>query len=211
MADGSAHTVVPCVAAPDNDHIFPLGLHIFFISKCGVKQALCICLQEINCKIDPLRVPSWSLDVPGIGRAAGKHHPVKVVQELIRLYIPSHIHTGNKGNAFLLHDLTLPLHDPLFQLHVGNAVHQQPAHTVGALEHRHLVPPPVKLVRRRKPGGAAAYDRHSLAGAHLGWLRCRIPLGISVFNDGIFVFLCCHRLPVQAAGTGRLAQGRTHP
>ncbi len=79
MADRRAHTVVSSVAAADDHHVFILRVHILFILKMGVQQALSVGFQEIHRKINSLGVPAGRTDIPRLGGAAAEHHSVEIL------------------------------------------------------------------------------------------------------------------------------------
>ena len=62
------------------------------------------------------------------------------------------------------------IEEPLFQLELGDAVAQQPADAIGALENGDRVAGAVQLLGGREAGRPGADDGDALAGAHLGRL-----------------------------------------
>ena len=73
---------------------------------------------------------------------------------------------GDEGDALGRHQIDAALDDALVELHVGDAVHEQAADAVGALEDGDPVAGLVELGGGGKPGGAGADDGDLLAGAH---------------------------------------------
>ena len=123
----------------------------------------------------------------------------------------SDVCTGDEGYALLLHYLDFPVNYVLFQLHVGNPVHEESSYSVFPLEYSHIVSPLVKLIGGSQAGRPGSYHGNPFVGAQL-----RRPgtclTGLVCFLDyGIFVFLDRHRIPVQSAGTGCLAGRRADP
>ena len=98
----------------------------------------------------------------------------------------------------------------LFQLHIGDAVHQKSAHSVGALKHGDTVASLVELVCHGKAGGTASHYCYFLSGTNLGRLRVGISFFICILYDGILIFLGSHRFPDEIAGTCRLTECRTY-
>ena len=79
---------------------------------------------------------------------------------------------GSKDHALLLHDRQPAGQEPLLHLELGDAVAQQPADPVGALEDRDRVAGPVELVGGGQPGGSRPDDGHALAGPDPRRRRC---------------------------------------
>ncbi len=98
----------------------------------------------------------------------------------------------------------------LFQLHVGNAVHQKASHTVIPFVYGNLMAPFVELVSRRKACRAGAHNGHFLACAHLRRFCSGKSLLVCIFSDSIFIFLHRHGVTVMTAGTGRFTESRTY-
>ena len=86
-----------------------------------------------------LGVPAGHVQVAGLFCAAAQHYGIKICQQLLGGHGTAHIHAGAELNTLGLHQLDPAFDDRLVQLHVGDAVHQQTAHTVGALKHRNGV------------------------------------------------------------------------
>ena len=69
----------------------------------------------------------------------------------------------------------------------------------------------VQRVGRRKPGGSGTDNSDLFPGPAL-WRFCiRKSVGITVFNNAQLILLGADRFTVEAAGTGRLTQGRADP
>ena len=211
QADGSSHTVVACVAAADDHNILPFRGNEFLIRKIGIQQAFGGGPQKIHREIDAVQLPARGLDVSRIGGAAGQNHPVILFQEISGFLILSDIGVYNEFHAFRFHHLDLPVDDMLLQFHVRNAVAQKPAYPVKTFEYRNRMAPVIQLIGGGKARGAAADDGDLLAGPVLRRFRHRVAFLISIFNDGQLVASCAHRLPVQIAGTGLLAESRADP
>jgi hypothetical protein len=84
----------------------------------------------------------------------------------------------------MLHQLDPAQHDFLLvELHVRDAVHQQSARTIRALEHRHEMPRLVELCGRGEARRAGADDGDLLARANLGRFRHHPALVPPVIDD----------------------------
>jgi hypothetical protein len=63
----------------------------------------------------------------------------------------THLGIRHELDALLGHEIDTTLNDFLVELHVGDAVHQQPADSIGPLEDSHPIARLVKLIRARQP------------------------------------------------------------
>ncbi len=88
-------------------------------------------------------------------------------------------------DAGFAQQIDAPLHDPLVELHVRDAVHQQAADAVGPLVDRDLVADLVELGRGGEARRPAADDRDPLAGARLGRLRRDPAFGEAAVDDRV--------------------------
>ena len=151
MADRGTGAVISRIASADNHNVLPLRLDILSILEMGIKQAFRIPCKEIDRKIDSLCIASGSLQVSCLLRPAGKHDGIVLLQKGLRLDILPDIHTGQEGDALLLHDADLAVYDLLLQLHVRDPVHQKAPDAVIALIHRHLMTSVIQHIRTGKP------------------------------------------------------------
>ena len=211
MADRGSGAVISRIASADNHNVLPLRLDILSILEMGIQQAFRIPREEIDRKIDSLCIASGSLQVSCLLRPAGKHDGIVLLQKGLRLDILPDIHTGQEGDALLLHDADLAVHDLLLQLHVRDPVHQKAPDAVIALIHRHLMTSVIQHIRTGKSGRAGADDRHLLPCTHLRRLRSGVSMLIGILNDRILIFPRCDSIPVHTAGAGLLAERRTNP
>ena len=79
VTDGGSNAVITGITAADDNHIFPLGLHIFFIFKIRIQKASGIGFQKIHRKIDSLGISAGSIDVSGVGSTACQYDTVKIM------------------------------------------------------------------------------------------------------------------------------------
>ena len=91
-----------------------------------------------------------------------RHPAVKNRFELAVMKLMSEV----MAHTITLHLLDAPPDAPLLELEVRDAIHEQAAGAVGALEHRDEVAGPIELLRTGQPRGPAAHDGHPLAGPH---------------------------------------------
>mmetsp|Transcript_9982 Transcript_9982/g.45454 ORF Transcript_9982/g.45454 Transcript_9982/m.45454 type:complete len:424 (+) Transcript_9982:4847-6118(+) len=98
----------------------------------------------------------------------------------------------------------------LISLHVGHAVHHEPADAIGAFVDGDEVTRLVELVRRGETRGAGSDDRHALTGALARGLGHDPALGEAAVDDGALDGLDRHRVLDDAEGTGAFAWRRAH-
>ena len=145
-----------------------------------------------------------------MGRAAGENDRVVFRKNVLRRDVRADIHARAEGYAFLTHDGNSSLDDAFFQLHVGNAVHQQTAHAVASFKHRDGMSSVIELVGCRESRRTRADDRDLLAGSHLRRLRLRPAFRISSLHNGVFVCPHGYSIAFRAAGTRFFAKRGTH-
>ena len=212
LTDGSAYAVVARVAAADDQHLFALGRDGLAVGEIRVQQALGHAGQVVHGEADSLGVPSGYADIPGLFCAAAQNYRVIILFQLLGGDVPPHVGVGDKLDALVFQNLHPAVNDPLFQLHVGNAVHQQAAHPVGTLVHGHLVAALVQEVGNGQPGGTGADHRHPLSGTRRWRNGVDRAAFVAVLHDRPLVFLHRHGRPRRhAAGAGGFAQRRADP
>ena len=124
----------------------------------------------------------------------------------------ANIGAGYKVNALVLHNVHAAVNDLLFQLHVGDAVHQQAAHAVLTLVYGHFVAALVQVIGNRKAGRAGTYHGNGFAGAGRGRAGGQQAGFIAIFYNGVLVLLHGNRAAGGvAAGAGSFAQSRAYP
>src|SRR5262249_51405335 len=117
------------------------------------------------------------------GRAGRQHDGVALAAQVLARDVHAHAHAGAEGDALSRHLLHAAVDQPLLHLEVGDAVAQQAADAVIALEQRDGVPGTRQLLRARHPGRPRPHDGDALAGAALGNLRRHPALGEGVIDD----------------------------
>ena len=208
VADGSADAVVAGVAAADDNNVLILGADIITIGQIGTDKALCGGFQEIHRIVDAVCIPSFGIDISRIGRTARQDHSVVILEQLLCGDILAYVYAGAELYALFLHHIHTALYHCLFQFHVGDAVHQQTAHTVFPFEHGDMMSTLVQLQSCRQTRRTGADNCHTLSGADFRRIRLDMTACKCLFNDGIFIFLDCDRIAVQSAGAGLFTQRR---
>ncbi len=104
-----------------------------------------------------------------------------------------------------------PVQVPLFHLELGDAVAQQAARGVGALEHGHVVTLTGQLLRGGQAGRPGTDHGHLLARLHRRGERLHPALGPRAVDDLHLDLLDGHRIGVDAQHAGGLTGGRAEP
>ena len=105
--------------------------------------------------------------------AAGQDDGVEAGHQLRRRVVHADVDAGAEGDALGRHEVEAAVEDVLPELEVGDAVAQQAADAVGALEDGHAVAGPVELVGGGQAGRAGADDGHRSARALRGAAAAR--------------------------------------
>ena len=121
----------------------------------------------------PSQVAARDRQVAGLGRAAAEADGVELVQELLGRDVHADVDARPEDDPLGLHLLEPAVEEALLHLEVGDAVAEQAADPVVALEDRDGVPGAGELLGAGQAGGAGADDGHRLAGPDLGRLRGR--------------------------------------
>mmetsp|Transcript_25040 Transcript_25040/g.57656 ORF Transcript_25040/g.57656 Transcript_25040/m.57656 type:complete len:649 (-) Transcript_25040:4165-6111(-) len=233
MADGSRDAVRASVAATDDNDVLVLGGQQLGVGPVvdgpvlnpggggqlalGLEGArvvveeglLCLC-QELHGVVDAIELVSLDWQRPG-RRGAGRNQNsvVLVPQVLQREGGPwlAHAHTKLELHALGRHEVETALHDALVELHVRDAIHQQPPSPGRALQDGHAVAHAVELISSSQAGGATANDSDADVGAGLGRAGAdgaRLPAPV---GDGVLDVLDGDRLS-DKAGDARSLTGR---
>src|SRR5207244_5506189 len=135
---------------------------------------------------------------------------VEIVQELLRGKESAYFAVADKLNALLFHYFYPAQHDLfLVELHVRDAVHEQAARTILALENGHPVSGPVQLRGGAKAGRTGADDGDLLAGSRLR-RPGREPAFLPAFVDaGALTVLDRYGPSADAAHAGAFPRDRT--
>src|SRR6266851_1238885 len=134
VAHRSAHAVGSGVAASDDDDVLPRGRDELGVLQVAVEQALGVLVQELHREVDTTQLAAGNGEVSGQGGAAAEHDGVELGLHLVRRVVVADVDPGAELDPFRRHQGHAPLDHALVELHVRDAVHQQPADAVGALE-----------------------------------------------------------------------------
>ena len=130
------------------------------------------CCGEIGHRgIDALELAAGDFQVARLRCAAAQDDGVEIAAKVFDLHVEADVGVGLEGDPLGLHQLDAAIDDFLFELEVGDAVHEQAADAVGALEDGDPVAGLVELSRGGQARRAGADDGDFLARAPLGRLR----------------------------------------
>ena len=137
-----------------------------------VEDGLCVRGEEIHREVDALESAPFDREITRLRRSGANHGGVEFAEQFFRGQIFSDLDAADELHSFAFEHLEPAHHDLLLvELHVRDAVHEQPARTVGALIDGDEMPRPVELRGGGKTGGAGTDDRDFFSRALLGNLR----------------------------------------
>ena len=123
-------------------------------------------MQKLHREVNALELTALDGQVARLGRAGAENDGVEVVHELLGGHVLADLAIADELNAFVFQQLDAAEDNfVLLQLHVGNAIHEQAAGAVGALEDEDAVARFVELRGSAEASGAGADDGDLLAGA----------------------------------------------
>ncbi len=206
VAQRRGHAVGAGVAAADDDHVAAGGREVVAVGLAGVEQMARIAAQELHREVDATQLAAGHAQVAWPRRAGAEDDSVKVAPQRVGGHVLADADAGNEAHPPGPQHVHPPLDQRLVELHVGDAVHQQPADTIGALKDGHFVADGVELVGAGQPGRPGADDSHALAGAAGGCGRANPALVEGAVDDSVFDALDRHRWVGDAQRAGRLAR-----
>ena len=166
MAQRGADAIRPGVAAADDDDVLARGGNGGAIGV-AVEPMFGLAVQKFHGEMDALQVPAFDGQIARLGRAGAEHDGVKFPQQIFRRIIFPDLGVGDEIDAFRRHLIDAALDQFFVQLHVGDAVHEQAAKTVGPFVNRDEMAGAIELGGGAKPGRAGADDRNFFAGARV--------------------------------------------
>src|SRR5438876_8939423 len=108
--------------------------------------------------MDSLQLAAGDGEVSRLSRAAAENDGVEIAAEIFDLDVEADVSVGDELDAFILHDADAAEDDFFFEFEVRNAVGEQAADAVGALEDGNVVAGFVELSGGAQAGGAGADD-----------------------------------------------------
>ena len=161
--------------------------------------------QVIHGEMHALQLASLDRQVARPRGTGAQHHRVEILEHHLRFVVLADLGIADELDALLLHQPDAAHdHFVLVELHVRNAVHEQPAGPVRALEHGDAVAGLVELGGRREARGTGADHRHALAGALLRGLGKHPAFVPAALDDGVLDVLDRDRRGIDAEHAGAL-------
>src|SRR5690606_29736137 len=205
---GGCDAVRARVVAADHDHVLAARVYGRAV-RLAVQQRLGACGQVVHGELHSSKPPSFDGKVAWSRGARADDDRIEVLAQQLRLDVLTNVGVAHELDAFLLHEFQAPLdHVALVELHVRDAVHQQAARAVGALQHGDAVAGPIELCGRREAGRSGADHHNLLAGAVARRLWNHPALLPAAIDDGRFDGLDGHRLIADAEYAGSFAGRR---
>ena len=164
-------------------------------------------------------IAKWMPDSsrPGTGRSRGRVDPPastiasKSLRNSATPDVDADVDAGPELDPFLRQQVEPPVEEPLLELELRDAVAEQAADPIGALEHGDPVAGAIELRGGGQAGRARTDHRDALAGAHLRLLRGHPALVERAIDDRDLDRLDRHRIVVDAEDARSLARRRAQP
>ena len=90
--------------------------------------------QEVHRQVDAVELAPGDGEIAGVGRAAGEADGVEFVQQVARVHVDADVDAGAEDDALGLHLLEAAVDEALLHLELGDAVAEEAADAVVALE-----------------------------------------------------------------------------
>ena len=173
--------------------------------------ALVLQRQVVHREVDAVELAPGNRQVAADRDAAGEDHRVEGLLQRRRVRRHADVAARLEDDALGFHQAEPAIEDRLLHLELGDAVAQQPADAIGALEHRDAVAGLVQLIGHGQAGRARADHRDRLAGARRGRRRLDPALLHRALDDRPLDRLDRHRVGVDAEDARALARRRAQP
>ena len=209
LAVRGADAVGAGVTAADDDHVLARGEDL--VLDLLTERRPVALRQVLHRLVDVAEVATRDVEVAGNGGAEREHHGVVAVAQLAAGDVDADVHAVAEAGALGLHLGQAPVEDGLLHLELGDAVAQQAAGLVGALEDRHGVAGAGQLLRRGETSGAGTDDRDRLARQALRRQRLDEALVEGALDRRHLDLLDRHGGLVDAQHARRLAGRRAEP
>ena len=154
---------------------------------------------------------------PGYGQiarprgSAGQDDRVELAAQFVDRHVDADVRAGLEHDPFLGQQVDAPIEDALLELELGNAVAEQAADPVGALEDRDPVARQIELRRCGEASRSRPDDGHPFAGADDRRTRRDPPFIEGAIDDRHFDRFDRHRIAIDAEHAGAFAGRRAQP
>ena len=215
VAEARADAVGSGIATTDDDDVLALRVQRRDRSVEVVVELVARVLgEELHREVDALGVTPFGDEITPERGPAAEDDGVEILAEFFGgpFGILTDVHLGLEGDALGGHEINAALHDFLLvELHVRDAVHEESADAVGALEDRHFVTGLIELVGAGETGGTGSDHGDFLAGAGFGNAGRDPAFFPALVDDGAFVVLDRHGGFDHAENTGSLTRRGADP
>src|SRR5204863_499429 len=211
LAMDRAEAVGAGIAAADDHDTLALGRDEAIVRDRVALAASVLERQVLHGEVDAPELPPGHAEVARLAGAARQHERVELAAKRRDRHAHADVTVRPEGDALLLHDREAPLEDALLHLELGDAVAEEPADPVGALEDRDRVTRAVQLLGGGEPRGPGADDRDLLPGAYGGRLGHDPALVEGALADAFLHRLDRDRVVVDAEDARALAGRRAEP
>ena len=161
--------------------------------------------------MDAPELPPRHAQIARERRSTRQDDGIELALQGLRIHVHADVAVGAKGHPFFAHQPQAALQRALFQLEFRNAVAQQAADAIRALEHGDRVAGAIQLIGRGQPRGSGADDRDALARARRRRLRDDPAFAERALDDRRFRGLDGDRRAVDPEHARPLARRRAQP
>src|SRR5262245_13682885 len=208
LAMDGAQTVGAGVAAADDDDALAQRRDEVLVADRVALAAPVLERQVLHGEVDAAELAAGHRQVARPARAARQDDRVEVPAEVPDGHVDADMRPCAEDDAGLLHDPEPAVEEPLLHLELGNAVAQQAADPVVALEHGYGVAGAVQLLGGGEAGGTGAYHGHALARASRRLLGAHPAFVERALDDGQLDTLDRHRVVIDPEHARALARRR---
>ena len=166
-----AEAVGAGVAPADDHHVLAPGVDEPVVGDVVTLAALVLQREELHREVDARELAAGNRKITGDACATGEDDRVVLALQLAHRHAAPDIRVGTEGHTFLLHQREPAVEDAFLHLELGDAIAEETADAIRALEHRHHVTRAVELVGGGEARGAGAHDGDLLARPLLRRLR----------------------------------------
>ncbi len=210
LSHGRADAVRAGITTADHDDVESIGVHL---GRTGIfcKHGLGRAGQIVHSEVHTGELAPIDRQIARLRRTGTQHDGVVIPAHHLCFVVVTDIGIANELDTFLLKELDATHHYILLvELHVGDAVHQKSARSIGTLEHRHRVTCTIQLLSRCKTGRTRTDDRHLLTRTSLRRLGDNPAFLKASLDDGVLNVLDRDGWRIDAEHARPFAGRRTH-
>src|SRR5262249_6741061 len=203
-----AQAVGAGIATADDDDALALRRNELCLGDRVALAAPVLERQVLHGEVDAAELAAGYRQIARPARAASQDDRVKIAAEVPDSHVDADVRPGTEDDAGLLHDPEPAVEKTLFHLELGNAVAQQTADPVVALEHGRQVAGPIQLLGGREARRPGAHHRDAFARTGRGRLGGDRAFVEGALDDGQLDALDGHRIVVDPEHARALARRR---